>query len=238
MRVIRVLPGSPLVGIIEPSDVLLAIDGMPIAEDGTVALRPGERTSFALPLQSHQLNDTATITWLRDGEERSADVTLTGSMGSFGKVPMETYDTPPSYFIYGGLVFQPLSKSYLQVWGKNWGQSAPKPLVVILTDFNPRTVEGEEVVVMSRVLAGDVNEGYHSERFFVVNKVDGKPVLNMRGLLEAVEAPSDAPFIVFEDRQGYIIALRRADVASSTSKILGRYKVPADRSPDLVDSVQ
>ncbi len=43
-------------------------------------------------------------------------------------VPTPTYDVPPSYFLYCGLLFQPLSKDYLTTWS-NWRKNAPKEYV-------------------------------------------------------------------------------------------------------------
>ena len=47
-------------------------------------------------------------------------------------VPMEQYETLPTYYIYGGLVFCPLSKDLLNIWGSQWYQSAPRELACLL----------------------------------------------------------------------------------------------------------
>ena len=43
-------------------------------------------------------------------------------------VPVHQYDRLPSYYIFGGLVFVPLSQPYLHEYGDDWVNSAPRRL--------------------------------------------------------------------------------------------------------------
>ena len=45
--VTHILPGAPADGVLVPGDVLLAVDGHAIADDGTIAFHRQARTSFA-----------------------------------------------------------------------------------------------------------------------------------------------------------------------------------------------
>ncbi len=47
MLIRRVEPTAAVSAVLRPNDVLLAFDGTPIANDGTVPFRSGERISFS-----------------------------------------------------------------------------------------------------------------------------------------------------------------------------------------------
>jgi len=105
--VTAVIPGSPADGNIFPGDVILSIDGHAVADDGTVEFRPKERTSADYYIQQHQVGETIAIKILRKGREETVRFALFKAWGSGSLVKNTQYDTRPSYFVYGGLVFCP-----------------------------------------------------------------------------------------------------------------------------------
>jgi S1-C subfamily serine protease len=231
--VTRVAYGSPAEGQIEADDVLLAINGQPIADDGTVEFRPKERTSFAYYVQQNQIGDSIEIELLRDGELRTEVIALTTPIERDRLVPLEQYDILPTYYIYGGVVFVPLTKNLLHMWGNNWFNSAPKELVVYLGN-NMVTEDQDEVVVALKVLAADVNQGYHGQNHWVIEEVDGEPVRNLRHLIERVEAGAGNDFVEFKSQGGQKMILDRAKVEAEQAMIQQIYRIPNDRSDDLL----
>ena len=236
MLIYRVLPGSPAEGRIEPWDILLEIEGHPVADDGTVEFRPKERTSVAYYVQQHQVGEPIDVKLLRDGKPLELSIPLTRDVTSDPLVAMETYDTMPSYYIFGGVVFTPLTKNYLEAWGNEWWRNAPDILTVYLSDNSPKAV-GEEVVIALKVLPTDVNEGYHNVMNWVIKKVNGKEILNLRDLIQTVEGSTDE-FVTFEGDTGQKLVLSREKAIGSRDSILGIYRVPMDRSADLADTLR
>jgi hypothetical protein len=153
-------------------------------------------------------------------------------VGSLDLVARERYDVRPTYFIYGGLIFVPLTQNYLMSWGDDWYNSAPKNLVA-LYQFGQAAVEGEQAVILSKVLPAEVNSGYHEFRDLRIVAVDGKKIRNLRQLIRAVERPSKKPAIEFQSELGLKIVLDRGRVRSAQAQILKTYSVPADRSEGL-----
>ncbi|HIE11058.1 MAG TPA: serine protease [Kiritimatiellae bacterium] len=229
--VLKVAPGSPADGVIRPGDILLEVDGCPVAEDGTVEFQHHQRTSVAYCIQRHQIGDTIPVKLWRKGERIEVEVVLSRPMQDDWLIPNQRYDVLPTYYIYGGLVFMPLTRNYLMSWGPNWFNNAPKELVAMLSD-NLRRPERDEVVLMTKVLASSVNEGYHKWNNWVVEKVNGVPVRNLRHLVELVEG-SRQMFVVFENDKRQKIILDRSKAIEATPEILKTYHIPADRSPDL-----
>lgn len=232
--VTRVIPGSPADGKIKPGDVLLSLGGYQVANDGTVEFRPKERTALTYVVQGHQLGEEVSVEVLRDGQVVPLTITLNCPWERNWLVPMEQYDVLPSYYIYGGIVFCPLSKNLLKIWGDGWYNMAPKELVAILSDNVPE-VSGEQVVVVLRILPADINDGYQDMVYSIVTKVNGKKIRNMSDLVRFAEAEEDGagPYTIFETKSGEQIVFSRDKVRQSRDRILSTYKVREDRSADL-----
>lgn len=229
--VYRVVPGSPVAGIIRPGDVIMKIDGHDIAENGTVEFRPKERTSMNYFVQLHQLGEELSLSVWRDEQELQLKVILNVQAGVNQLVPTERHDARPTYYIFGGLIFSPLSVNYLKTWGGNWYNDAPKNLLARYY-FDHLTRNGEEIVNLVRVLPAEVNKGYHDSGDYRIVTVNGKPINNLKDLIRIVETSRDE-FVVFADRWGAAIILDRQVAVAENPKILKKYLVPADRSNDL-----
>jgi C-terminal processing protease CtpA/Prc len=233
MLVSKVLVGSPADGQIEVGDVILSVDGHPVADDGTVEFRPRQRTRISYFVQLHQVGEPMEVEILRDGAVQELTLDLHRPMQEDRLVPMEAYDVRPRYFVYGGVVFCPLTRNLLGAWGGNWYNSAPKELVAMLS-ANFREEPDEEVVLVLKILADDVNQGYHNISNWVVKEVNGKEVRNLRGLVRDIEAETDDAYVVLKDEVGRQIVLDRKKVSERQQQILDTYRIPEDRSDDLV----
>jgi hypothetical protein len=149
-------------------------------------------------------------------------------------IPKEQYDVVPTYYVYGGLVFCPLTLNYLKSWGNNWYDAAPEELVAML-GFNYLTDERDEVVMLLKVLAADANQGYQDFNNWIIEEVNGQKIRSLRELVRIVEQDSDSPFVVFSSTRGNQIALDRQRVRDSMPQILATYRIQADRSQDLTE---
>jgi S1-C subfamily serine protease len=228
----KVVYGSAADGVLQDGDVLLKIKDHPIADDGTVEFRPKERTAFSYYIQEDQLGDTIQLSILRNGTVLPIDITLRFPLEHDWLIPMELYDILPTYYIYGGVVFVPLTKNLMEMWGRDWYNQAPKELVAMLQD-NMVTEEMNEVVIGIKVLAADVNQGYQDLRFWRVDSVDGEKVRNLRQMIGLVEAGTGNEFIEFRNPGGEKIILDRKKVQAEQSRIQTVYRISADRSDDL-----
>jgi len=231
----NVLPGSPCAGQLQVGDVVAAVEGHPIADDGTVEFRPKERTSAGYFVQQHQVGEKLELDVLSGGTSRTVNVELSRTVWKDWLVPMEQYDVLPSYYIYGGLVFCPLVKSLLLAWGPNWYQTAPNSLTAYLAANYPE-VDGEQVVMVLKVLPADVNQGYHDIGNWVVDEVDGQGIHNMKQLIAAVDQGATNAFLTLKSDSGQIIVLDRKNAEGAASGILATYRIIDDRSPDLKKS--
>ena len=225
--VIAVLPGSPAAGNIFLDDVILSIDGHKVADDGTIAFGPTGRINLNHLIQMHQIGDQLDMEILRDGKIKYAEFNLTTAVGHYDLVYREQYDKRPTYFIYGGLVFMPLTTNYLKTWGEDWEVNAPVYLLAKRYDY-PNS-EGEEVVILSNVLPSSVNIGYHEYGDFIIAAVNGIEIHNFKDLIKEVERGQGQPFISFTEKNGTKIVLDRNKAEKELGDILNVYKISSDR---------
>ncbi|MCH8029992.1 MAG: trypsin-like peptidase domain-containing protein [Candidatus Dadabacteria bacterium] len=230
--VIKVLKDSPSDGRLRAGDILVSVDGHKIGDDGTVEFRPKERTSMSYYIQARQIGEKLKLGVFRDGKEKVLTLELSRPMQKDMLVPFEHYDSMPSYYIYGGLVFSPLSKNYLKTWGHNWYNAAPKELVALLRTNLPST-QGEQVVLIVKVLAADVNKGYHNVTNWIISEVNGKKIWNLKELIEAVEGGVKDTYVEFKSIRGATIVLDNKKVNKSHDRILRTYRIKEGRSGDL-----
>lgn len=225
--VVNVEYGGSSWGKVEPGDALLAIDGYPIANNGTIHYHGRFRTRFDVVLGDHHVGDVLPLTIQRHGELHEVQIELCPYCAL---VPRSQYNTQPSYFIYGGLVFQPLSLDLLRTW-QQWWEKAP---VELLHHYyvGTRTEQRQEVVALTHVLADEINVGYGEFFNAVVESVNGVAVKSMRHFVELVVGSS--PRVELKTTDKCLIVLDTAAAKERGPELLTRYHVPRDRSRDLV----
>jgi hypothetical protein len=228
----QIIPGSPSDGNLQTNDILLSIGDYEVGNDGTIEFRTNERTQLTYVVQEKQIGENIQMDILRNGEKISLEVNLHRSSQKDRLVPMEQYETLPSYYIYGGLIFCPLSRNLLHIWGSQWYQSAPTGLIYYLQNNIPER-EGQQVVVLLKALAADVNEGYQNVKSWVVDTVNGEKIWNLSDFVAKVEAIQD-DYIILENKWDRQIVIDREMAKNTHQEILEIYRIPFDRSEDLM----
>jgi len=202
----RIFPNSPAEAILRIDDIILAIEGQKIANDGTIEFRDGERTYFGYVVQQRQIGDSVLLELLRGGQVTSARIHLSEAVDFDRLVPQRQYEIPPTYFIIGGFLFQPLTLNYLLEYGET---AADWPTALAERYLNGEPSEGRrKAVVLTKVLADDINAGYQAASNLLVSKVNGRDIGNMKDLVAAFKS-EEGPFHVIEDKRGYRYVLSR-----------------------------
>jgi S1-C subfamily serine protease len=213
---------------LEIGDVLLEIDGVEVDCDGTVPLRRGEPVDFSYAITVHQVGEKLPLLIWRRGKRAKLEVNLERPLRL---VPEDRYDVRPTYFVYGGLVFVPLTRDYLKSWGDEWWTLAPHTLMA-LHESGIRSKDRSEVVLISKILADRTNQGYSDLANAIVTRVDGQKVRQMTDLVKLL-GTAKSKYARIELDDGREVILDRALCRERHSAILGKYRVPADRSEDL-----
>jgi hypothetical protein len=214
--------------VLQPGDVLLKVDGAPIAADGTAKLEDGARIEFQHVPSMRYVGEEISLQVYRAEQRSTHRVTLRPYRPL---VPGRAPGGRPSWFAYAGLLFVPFTRAWIETWGEGWRISAPATLVS-LYDHGVRTSRVQEVVLLQKVLADKVNSGYHGLESLQISKVQGRHVRKLSDLVRAVDA-AEGEFVVFEAADRQLIVIDRQLAADRTEAILHRYGVPGDRSANL-----
>ncbi len=222
----RVSYGSSCDGVVQAGDVIHSIDGHDIANNETVRY-DGIRTRLGVLLGERFVGERVPIRLRRNGESIERELVLSTMQNL---VPSNRYGVAPTYFVFAGIVFQTLTRDYLRTW-KNWSENAPKEFLAHYY-LGHRTEEVQEILVVSQILADELTVGYGPLYWESVGKVNGEVPKDMRDLVRLVEA-SEATLTVETSSNGLLV-FDMAEAHAAQERILPRYRIPQDRSPNLI----
>jgi S1-C subfamily serine protease len=225
----KIAPSSPARGVLQPDDVILSVDGRAVANDGTVVLRGDERTQFEYLVQQQQLGDRTALQVLRNKTTLQLTLKLDLSVGESRLVPFRQYDEEPTYYIFAGFIFVPLTENILLDFG-GWFDA---PLILAYPAlYGEAANAGEQVILIIDVLSDEVNAGYEDFYYETIAKVNGEPVHSMTDLIRSIET-SRKPYHVLATARGDKIIIDRKLARKSRRRILETYRIESDRSADL-----
>lgn len=231
-------------GVLEARDVLVAVDGSLVGDDGTVELRPGaassERVLFTHLVCMKAPGDVCTFTVLRGGKQQEVAMVCRSAVESM--VPTsEALNKPPRYIVWGGFVFTKCSTPFLtHEFGAAWsGMSVP--IWELVNNRKKRLTIDTEGVILSQILPHATTIGYtrgYANR--VVSKVDGLPLKNLDQLAQCITKhvndgktnPDDFLLLGIDGDAVLVIDVNASHAAHPT--ILADNKIPVFASPDLL----
>ena len=225
----QVAPGGSAFGVLRRGDVILAVDGTPVANDGTVHLADA-RVTFEHVFDMKQVGQDVTITVWRDGKEQA----LVATSRHIARLEnrRNRYGVAPRYVVYAGLVFMPLDTELLKVWGRSWINTADRNLVWhhLFREAEDPDRADREVVVLTRVLRHAANSQLNFAGPVAVDKINGKEVRTLADVVSAFES-NQGRFhrLDFEGLSG-IEVLDREKADAAHAEILKQYAIRRDRN--------
>jgi len=229
VREVYRLPGEGP-GALRMGDVLLKMGRHAVDNFGTVKLL-GHRVALSAVQDLLYMGDKVPITVMREGKVTLLEAEL-GEPKSL--VPRTLYKDSniarPSFFIFGGLVFVPLSADFLE---QAWPNAQDRP--PHLMDLYYRGSVGEhlrEVVVLLSILADDVNAG-HGTGYVgcpIVDSVGDTKVMDLPHLVSLLEeAKRKEDYVQLEVTMScgpYTMILKSADLPEADARIQELYQLP------------
>jgi S1-C subfamily serine protease len=213
--------------VLKPNDIILNIDGFDLDIQGDYEdPEYGHLMLENLATRSKWAGDDVKMQIWRDGKPMEIVYRLPKYEYSVPLVPFATYDQDPEYLIMGGLVFQPLTDSYLQSWGNEWRRRSPFRLYYYRND--QPTKERPGLVLLSQVLPDAYNIGYQEHRWLVVDKVNGQSVSRLEQLREALQKPVNGYHIidfVQSDSLRRLVLDAGEPEKAATERVLKRYGI-------------
>ena len=220
----RVQPTAGAFGILQPMDVVMAVDGIPVGNDGKIPFRRGERVDLGCYISSLFPGDKATVSIFRDGKEMEVSIPVSPVIDL---VPSHYKNKPPPYLICSGFVFTALSVPYLDAkgaWDDFYTENVSYLLGLVHT---PLKQKGDEVVVLTQVLAHEANLGYEHLIDLHLLKFNGFEVKSL-GHLNTLISENEERFMTFEfapEDGGRLIVMDRALCEQATQDVCKEHSI-------------
>ena len=178
---------------VKEGDIILSINGHEVDSRGDYQdSRFGALSISHIVRGRAFVGDKIEMKVLRDGAEVVLSGTLLRKQVSDYLVTPYIFDRGPNYVMMGGLLFQELSKPYLQAFGAEQQNGAILRLSRIAEHPDDYEKAGrKKLVFLSAVLPTPSVQGYERLGGQVVNQVNGKKINDLNDLAEAFKQPKD-----------------------------------------------
>ncbi len=224
--VARVDPRESAANRLLPGDVLLAIDGAIIRDDGTILIGK-QPIEFIELLERKQVGETVFFDLWRSNALLRIAVPLVPPSPDFRFA--RQYDIAPPYLVLGGLIFSPLSRELLIATQRQLNMPQAQHLLYAWQFGRAdglHALDRERVVLIGR-LPHAVNAYADSFLLSAVAAVNDRPIHSINDLPPALESPVQGFHVIrFHDRPDFLVL--PADAAdASWPAIAALYRVPA-----------
>ncbi|MDD2764213.1 MAG: trypsin-like peptidase domain-containing protein [Opitutaceae bacterium] len=217
-------------------DLITKIGDTPVDDQGMSKLSDNIRVHFTYLIQRLAQDGKVPLTIVRAGRELAIELPVSPDRPSVVKDLQGAY---PAYLIYGPLVFSPVSRQFLGLFGNNatllgWLGTAGSPLITRSGD-KPAFLDEELVVVSSPFFPHKLAQGYSNPAGKVVKAVNGIAIKNLRHLVEVLRDSRDEFIAVeFHGRMAESPVFSRQEMIAATEEILTDNGIRSQGSPDAL----
>lgn len=220
----KVLPsGSAQAAGVREGDVITSIEDLPLDKLGR-AKHPiyGLMDALHLIRSLKPVGQQIKLGISRDGAEQEISVLLNRDALDKNLLGQEKPNVAPRYIVWGGLVFQPITTTYL-----NALPNLSLPLLLVKEHQEELQAEGrKELVGLTLVIPTPATLSYDALGFCLVEEVNGKRVHSFAEFAELLDTPTDngiteltinqPPYRIYLDRQA----------AEATNDVIRRRAIP------------
>jgi hypothetical protein len=213
-------------GILEPGDVLTQIGGFDIDNDGMIKIH-GLSLDWSEALEQKQIGESIKIAFYRNGKLQQAEMKAALNLPV---LPWSLqFDKQPHYYVYAGLTFTPLSRNYLQTFGKNWITEMPFTLRYLFHNSMQLSTDPnlKEYVVLSEILPDEVNTYCNGFLSQVVERINGVQVYSLKEVMTCLKKDPSGGFYEIKFLGNDVPLIIDAGQAGAKQKaILEKYEIP------------
>lgn len=224
----HVIESGSVDGHVEPGDVILTVDGVPVANDGTVVSVSG-RVLFSDLINAHHVGDSVILEILRNGKMISVKPILRNTPW---RVPFyNEFDKVPKYFVAAGMLFQKLNLEYLKRWGSRWNERLEPDLVYFFSYFYQDNLgeDRQEAILLTHVLADAKNTNVSRMANGLVATINGKKILKLDDLPPAFQNVRGDFHIIEIEGIGKPLVVAVKDIDGINRRVSKRFGLPWDR---------
>ncbi|MCS7205025.1 MAG: serine protease [Leptospiraceae bacterium] len=197
LYVYDILPGSSAEGFLEQGDVILEIQGYPITENGEIFLN-GEYRDYIELVDNLEKDEKIQVKVYRKG--KVIDISFPAKITHALDFQRKSYDYPPVYVLFSGLVFQPLEANLLNAFSSKWLEHQRSEIFYsyYFALQNQRGIH-DQIIILNNILPFGDNQKLRFYLYKILHKVNGKEIKNLKELHDLLhEETKRKKFIVFE----------------------------------------
>ncbi len=214
-------------GILKTKDVLLSIDGHPIASDGFIEIE-GERVDLNEIIERKYAGDTVELEVWRDEKREQISIELKRFIPYL--IQANGYDKQPGFVLFAGLQFQPLDRNMM----------ATHSISDLTTRYHFTFYSQDEiyrerpdVVVLTEVLPDSTNTHLRAYVDKVIDSINGKKIRLLQDVHDALhgdfaEEGHEKFHVIRLLGEGRPLVLDRKDAAIAHERIMAKYNVGFD----------
>ncbi len=179
-------------GILQPGDILTALDGLPVDSAGMVTI-DGENMNLNEVVERKFAGDPVAVRFLRNGHTQQVTVPLKPLPWS--RMYALEYEKKPRYVVFAGLVFQPLDTNLFAS-----SKFDDVTLRRLYSDYVPKGLfqKHQDIVVLTRVQSDPVTSQLSDFTGFAVHKINGVEVASLQQAYDLLHPATPPAFYVIE----------------------------------------
>lgn len=224
-------------GVLKTRDVLLSIEGHPIASDGFIEIE-GERVDMNEIIERKFSGDKVAVELLRDGRKMNVEVTLKRFIPYL--IQAAQYDRQPNFVLFAGLQFQPLDRSVMAA--HNINDLRTRYFYGFYGD-DELYRERPQVIVLTEVLPDSTNTHIQNYKHLVVDSINGKKIRLLQDVYDALhgdasEKGKEAFHVIRLVGEERPLVLKRKDADLAHDRIMAQYNVSFDHfieKPEILE---
>ncbi len=226
VRVDRVLDIPDTQQRMKVGDVVLKIGAYDVDDDSTITYH-GNTVGASVAFDLAQNNDVVPLEVWRDGAPIHVDLPV--KVYRDDAAQGNQYDAPPPYYIYGGLVFTPLSLDYLKSLGQQYEAVGGRDLIyeLLYRHLEDPAHWRPQPVVLSSILDHNVNANLTTRNQALVDKINGLRIETLADVPKAFQAAKGGYDVVEFMHDHHFEVLRHDDAQKALDDIMATYSVPA-----------
>ena len=220
------IPSSSAKGHLQPGDILFKVNGKEVSESGDVNIN-GNLQNYTQLVDNLELGDPVKVEILRKNKVMS--LSFPSKITRVFASRRMRYESPPSYTISAGLLFQPLDANLMRNYRSYWSSKGRSEIIFRYNHFFQSKIYKQlsEDVVLTRRLADKVN--IYADEFLhhLVKTVNAKKITGFAHFTQLLQKTRQRePYIVIGfHKLPYPLILRSKDLKAARARIFQRYGI-------------
>ena len=228
---------SNLHGVIFVGDVIMAVDGEEVSNDGRIQRAGISPIDFRISISMKLVGEPIALTLMREGKK--VEITTVGEDPR--RLTPLTWYGPTSYCLFAGLVFCPLHEHYSR-HSKSGNVAYYRTIQTAGTwhsEGRKHERTDQQVVGLATILPHSLTLGYETENYRDLHlpllEIDGSPVHNCADVYRLTQV-AQGPWITFLFGDSKRIILPLTEARTVTVDIMAQHRISADASSDIIEA--